>query len=72
MRKISTSNYDEDDREFLPDFLQILRNMKKDCDNETLNKQLPVPDVLTKDITLSNIEMNILYNVVPVTLLLVL
>lgn len=62
MRKVSSSNYEEDDREFLPDFLKILENLeKKDCSSAT-NTELPVT-MSAENVILSKTELNILNNV---------
>ena len=68
MRQVSNGCYNEDDREFLPDFLGMIHNLKKNKQsNETNAIKIPdVPyelDILIHGITLSNVEINILHNI---------
>lgn len=42
MKQIASSNYEEDDRQHLPDFLQILQNLKKPDSSTAAQQEEPV------------------------------
>lgn len=66
MRRISNTNYDEDDREFPPDFLSTVKNLKKEELNHT---DMTTPSGIDPNfnnnynITINNIELNCLNHI---------
>lgn len=64
MRRVATSNYDEDDRQFLPDFLKMVKDSKKSSENENSDSVNIEPFVEHEDfdkITVNNTQLNILH-----------
>lgn len=60
MRTVSCSSYNEDDRKFLPDFLETVCNLKK----KSIEIDIPnIPNVQHHSIVLNNIQINILHHV---------
>lgn len=67
MKPITTGNYSENDREYLPDFLTILRdreNTKRTKNSSTaLYADVILPENAESHININNIELCSLYNV---------
>lgn len=63
MRRISTSNYNQDDRDFIPDFLDLIPKVTKQIKTtETIPNEI-VPDAMHSQITLKEVDRNILNHV---------
>ena len=60
MKDTSTSSYKEDDREFLPDFLKVVRKKKPRDDSD--NIEIPELQILDKT-ALSKVDLNILHHI---------
>lgn len=62
IRKVSTSNYNLDDREFLPDFLPTIKQLKKNISDRI--DDAPVTEyVIQIEVTMDTVDLNILYYV---------
>lgn len=61
MREVSKSNYDQDDRQFLSEFIEILEKNRSSQSHfiENITSQLPV--ITEREINISTIELNVLY-----------
>ena len=68
MRRISSSNYDEDERVYLPDFLQTVKVFRKGKEMNNISMCTPSnihynPDAAYQRIVINNIELNVLHHI---------
>ena len=63
MRRVSSSSYDEDDREFLPDFIQTIKKLKNKADDYTNMCHAAAVhcnrEATHQKIKLSNVDLNV-------------